>query len=189
MKLAFPFLALALLAPAAAPGQERVLTTALEVRSLSPAEAEQGIAVRLRGVVVFVEGVSSVFVQDETSTTFFRMRTRPLPAVGDEIELTSKTRMGLYLPGVDFATPRILGRRPLPPGIPVNYDDLHFGRYHYQRVTVEGIVRSVAPFDPEKSLLRLALGSRVIDVRVERRRRRRPRSSIIACASPASPPA
>lgn len=159
--------ALALLASAAALAQERVLTTALEVRSLTPAEADQGLPVKLRGVVVFVESVSSIFVQDETSTTFFRMRTRPLPAVGDEIELTSKTRMGLYLPGVDFATPRILGRRPLPPGIPVNYDDLHFGRYHYQRVTVEGIVRSVAPFDPGKSLLRLALGSRVIDVRVE----------------------
>ncbi len=159
--------AFALFATAAALAQERVLTTALEVRSLTPAEAERGIPVKLRGVVVFVESVSSIFVQDDTSTTFFRMRSRPLPAVGDEIEITSNTRMGLYLPGVDFSTPRILGRRPLPPGIPVNYDDLHFGRYHYQRVSVEGIVRSVAPFDPEKSLLRLALGSRVIDVRVE----------------------
>ncbi len=167
MKLAFPFLTVALLASAAAVAQERVLTTALEVRSLSPAEAESGIPVKLRGVVVFVEGISSVFVQDETSTTFFRMRARPLPAVGDEIELTAKTRMGLYLPGLDYATPRILGRRPLPPGIPVTYDDLHFGRYHYQRVTVEGVVRSVAPYDSGKSLLRLALGSRVIELRVE----------------------
>lgn len=164
LRVSFAF---ALLASAAALAQERVLTTALEVRSLSPAEAESGLPVKLRGVVVFVEGISSVFVQDETSTTFFRMRSRPLPAVGDEIELTARTRMGLYLPGLDFATPRILGRRPLPPGIRATYDDLYFGRYHYQRVAVDGVVRSIASYDPEKSLMRLALGSRVIEVRVE----------------------
>jgi hypothetical protein len=99
------------------PAQEppRVLTTALEIRSLSPAEADRGIPVRLRGVVVFVEGVSALFLQDETSTTLFRLEKAPLPRVGDEIELTAKTRMGLYLPGVDYATYRILGRRALPP--------------------------------------------------------------------------
>ncbi|MBL9210912.1 MAG: hypothetical protein JNL92_10630 [Opitutaceae bacterium] len=161
------FLFTALLLTAAATAQERVITRAIEIRSLTPAEAESGIKVRLRGVVVFVDGVSSIFLQDETSTTFFRVRTPPLPAVGDEIELTGATRMGLYLPGVDYGTFKVLGRQPLPPGIPVQYDDLHFGRFHYQRVTAEGIVRSVIPVNPGKGLIRLALGSRVIDVRVE----------------------
>jgi signal transduction histidine kinase len=157
----------ALLLTVAAAAQERVITRAIEIRALTPAEAESGIPVRLRGVVVFVDGVSSIFLQDETSTTFFRVRTPPLPAVGDEIELTGATRLGLYLPGVDYGTFRVLGRQPLPPGIPVHYDDLHFGRFHYQRVSAEGIVRSVIPVDPGKGLIRLALGSRVIDVRVE----------------------
>ncbi|MDP3070913.1 MAG: sensor histidine kinase [Opitutaceae bacterium] len=167
MRNALHLVLLALALPLAA--QERVLTTALEVRSLTPAEAASGIPVRLRGVVVHVEGTSAVFLQDETSTAFFRMapRVHP-PAVGDEIELTSKTRMGLYLPGLDDTTFRLLGRRALPPGIPAQFDDLYFGRYHYQRVTVEGIVRSVQPRMPNKSLLRLAMGSRVIDVRIER---------------------
>ncbi|PAW68280.1 MAG: hypothetical protein B9S34_02965 [Opitutia bacterium Tous-C1TDCM] len=169
--LRFPPALLLLLAFAASalPAQEspRVLTTALEVRSLSPAEAERGLPVRLRGVVVFVESVSALFLQDETSTAFFRLATPPLPRVGDEIELTAKTRLGLYLPGLDNAAYRVLGRKPLPPGIPVQYDDLHFSRYHYQRVTVEGIVRSVLPLGPARSVIRLALGSRVIDVRVE----------------------
>ena len=153
----------------AVPAQEppRLLTTALEIRSLSPAEADRGIPVRLRGVVVFVEGASALFLQDETSTAFFRLERPPLPRVGDEIELTAKTRMGLYLPGVDFATYRVLGRRSLPPGIPVQYDDLHFSRYHYQRVSVEGIVRSVLPLSANRSVIRLAMGSRVIEVRIE----------------------
>ena len=165
-RLARLFLFLLLLTTATA-AQERVITRAIEIRSLTPAEAESGIPVRLRGVVVFVDGVSSIFLQDETSTTFFRVHTPPLPAVGDEIELTGATRMGLYLPGVDYGTFKVLGRQPLPPGIPVQYDDLHFGRFHYQRVTAEGIVRSVIPINPGKGLIRLALGSRVFDVRVE----------------------
>jgi signal transduction histidine kinase len=153
----------------AVPAQEppRLLTTALEIRSLSPAEADRGIPVRLRGVVVFVEGPSALFLQDDTSTAFFRLERPPLPRVGDEIELTAKTRMGLYLPGVDYAAYRVLGRRSLPPGIPVQYDDLHFSRHHYQRVTVEGIVRSVLPLNANRSMIRLAMGSRVIEVRIE----------------------
>jgi signal transduction histidine kinase len=160
----------ALVGAFAAQGNAQPLTTALQVRSLSPAEAERGLEVKLRGVVVFVESSSAIFLQDDTSTTFFRLSPPlpELPRVGDEIELTSRTRMGLYLPGVDFATFRVLGRRALPPGIPVTYDDLHFGRYHYQRVTVEGIVRSVQPLERDRSLIRLAMGSRVIDVRVEK---------------------
>lgn len=158
----------ALLLSAAAAAQDRVITRAIEIRALTPAEAESGIPVRLRGVVVFIEGISAIFLQDETSTTFFRVRTPPMPAIGDEIEVTGATRMGLYLPGVDFSTYTVLGRRSsLPPGIPVQYDDLHFGRYHYQRVTAEGIVRSVIPIEPGKGLIRLAMGSRAIDVRTE----------------------
>lgn len=166
-------LALSLSLPRAAIAQERVLTRAIDIRALSPDEAESGIAVRLRGVVVFVEGVSAIFVQDQTSTTFFRVRTPPLPAVGDEVEIVGQTRMGLYLPGVGDATFRVLGRKPLPPGIPVTYDDLHFGRQHYRRVVVDGIVRSIQrlsptrPEEPPRSHLRLAMGSRVIDVRIE----------------------
>ena len=154
--------------PCALPAQDRVLTKAIEVRSLTPTEAASGVPVRLRGVVVFIESSSAIFLQDDTSTTFFRMpaRTAP-PAVGDEIELTSKTRLGLYLPGLDDTTFHLIGRRELPPGISAHFDDLYFGRYHYQRVTVEGIVRTVQPVDGGKSLLRLAMGSRVIEVRVE----------------------
>jgi signal transduction histidine kinase len=161
------FCAAALSFASAALAQERVITKAIDVRSLSPNEAELGIPVQLRGVVVFVESVSAIFLQDETSTTFFRLPSPPLPKVGDEIELTGKTRMGLYLPGLSGTKYRVLGRRELPPGIPVHYDDLHFGRYHYQRVAAEGIVRSVRPAGPDRTMLRLAMGSRVIDVRVD----------------------
>lgn len=157
----------ALFAATGGRAQERVITTAIEVRSLSPAEAERAIPVRLRGVVVFVESRSAIFVQDDTSTTFFRTEQKELPQPGDEIELTGRTRMGLYLPGLDYSTFHVLGRKPLPPGIPARYDDLIFSRYHYQRVALEGIVRSVSSPDPKRSVIRLAMGSRVIEARIE----------------------
>jgi signal transduction histidine kinase len=172
---------------AAATAAERTLTTALEVRSLTPAEAAGGLPVKLRGVIVYVENTTAVFVQDETSTTFFRMpRGKVPPTVGDEVELTSKTRMGLYLPGLDDTTVRVLGRRALPPGIPAQFDDLVFGRFHYQRVALEGIIRSVAVTkrieprnergeiyapvrisEKEVTEIRLAMGSQVIEAHIE----------------------
>ena len=116
VRSAFLFLAV-LHSTATAIAQDRLITKAIEVRALSFADADTGIPARLRGVVVFIEGQSSIFVQDETSTTFFRTR-QAVPHVGDEIEVQGATRMGLYLPGLDFSTFRVVGQRALPPGIP-----------------------------------------------------------------------
>lgn len=144
----------------------QLLTTALEVRSLSFSEAEQGHPARLRGIVVFIEP-AAVFLQDDTSTTFFRPKRLGALRPGDEIEVQGRTRMGLYLPGLGEADFQVRGHRALPDGIPASYDDLASARYHYQRVAVSGIVRSVRPVEEGLSLLRLAMGSRILDVRVE----------------------
>lgn len=161
--LSFVFCAALVLAgPAAA----QVLTKAIEVRSLSRTQADQGLEARLRGTVVFVE-TSAVFVRDETSTTFFRPERAGAFRPGDEIEVQGLTRMGLYLPGLGLSTARVLRHGDRPLGIPANYDDLVSARFHYQRVAVEGVVHSVAPLDEGRSLLRLAMGSRVIDVRID----------------------
>ncbi|MES2692114.1 MAG: hypothetical protein V4773_01490, partial [Verrucomicrobiota bacterium] len=166
----FASLLLLLLAPVLAAAEDRVITRAIDVRSLSVAEADSGIEARIRGVIVYVESPSGLFVQDETATTFFRTTEIPaakLPKVGDEVEVRAKTRMGLYLPGLDYAAITVLGRKPLPPGIPATYDDLYFGRYHYSRVAVEGIVRSLSPQEGKTTRVRLALGSRVLEALVD----------------------
>jgi len=150
----------------AGPASAQVLTKAIEVRSLNRTQADQGLEARLRGTVVFVE-TSAVFVQDETSTTFFRPERADAFRPGDEIEVQGLTRMGLFLPGLGLATARVLRHGERPPGIPANYDDLVSARFHYQRVAVEGVVHTVAPLDEGRSLLRLAMGSRVIDVRID----------------------
>lgn len=143
------------------------LRSALEVRSLPPETAETGLPVDLRGVVVFSDPPSTIFFQDQTAGTFFRLDGRTPPAPGDEIRVIGRTMPGLYLPGIHEATFEILGHPGLPEAIPARLDDLLSGRYHYQRVSVEGIVRTIASNEENTSILRLDLGSRVVAVQVE----------------------
>lgn len=143
------------------------LRTALEVRSLSPETAESGQPVDLRGIVVFSDPPSTIFLQDDTAGTFFRLDGRVPPAPGSEVRVTGTTMPGLYLPGIHEATFEILGQPGLPAAIPATLDDLLSGRYHYQRVSVEGIVRKISSNEENTAIVRLDLGSRVIAVQVE----------------------
>lgn len=145
---------------------EPPLTRAIDIRSLSPEQAAQGLAATLRGTVIFVEP-TLVFVQDETAGTYFLSANLGVLRPGDEVEVTGRTHLGIFLPGLDQATFRILRRGTLPPAIAVSYEDLVSGRYHYQRVAVDGIVRSVTALGEGRTLLRIAFSSRVFDVWVE----------------------
>lgn len=143
------------------------LRTALEVRSLSPETAESGQPVDIQGIVVFSDPPSTLFLQDDTAGTFFRLDGRVPPAPGSEVRVTGTTMPGLYLPGIHEATFEILGQPGLPAAIPATLDDLLSGRYHYQRVSVEGIVRKISSNEENTAIVRLDLGSRVIAVQVE----------------------
>ena len=147
--------------------QERVLTQAIEVRSLSYDEAKAGLEARLRGTVTFIEGPGAVFLQDETAGTFFRPEKLGTLRPGDVVEITGRTQPGSYLPGVALAPYRILGHGPLPGAVTVRYDDLASGRFHYQRVAIEGIARSVSPVSEGRSVVRVDVGSRIVEARVD----------------------
>ncbi|HRQ88200.1 MAG TPA: sensor histidine kinase, partial [Bacteroidia bacterium] len=150
------------------PGLGRAqLRTVLEVRSLSAAEADANLPVDVRGTVVFVDGPATVFFQDDTAGTFFRIGGREAPRPGDEIRVTGMTTPGLYVPGIDKSEFEILGHPGLPEAPRIGFDDLRSGRFHYQRVTVEGIVRTVAADGEKVGVARVAVGSRVVEVRVE----------------------
>lgn len=143
------------------------LRTALEVRYQHAEQAEQAIAVDLVGTVTFSDPPSTVFIQDETAGTFFRLSQSPPPAPGDRVRVCGVTFPGLYLTGIEEARFEILGKDGLPEPIAANVEDLDSGRFHYQRLSIEGIVRSVSPQEETTSLVRVALGSRVIEVHVE----------------------
>jgi signal transduction histidine kinase len=143
------------------------LRTAMEVRSLGTTVAETGLEVELTGVVTFSDPPATAFIQDHTAGTFFRLNGADPPNPGDEVRVRGRTFTGLYLPGIEQSTFEILGHRGLPEPLPATFDDLISGRYHYQRVVVEGILRTLTPDEEGTSLARLALGSRIVEALVE----------------------
>lgn len=157
-------LALGFLAAARAVAQP--LSTAREVRSLSVVQAQQAREVSLRGTVIFAEPLT-VYVQDDTAGTFLRFAQPHELRPGDEVDVTGTSRSGLYLPGVTVKQVRILRRGQSLDAPPAAYDELLSGQLHYQRVRIEGVVRTVSALEEGRTLLRLAVGSRVMEARIE----------------------
>lgn len=149
-------------------GAESPLTTAREVRSLTPEEAAQKRPVVLRGTVVFIEGPNgAVVIQDDTAGTFFYGRNERTLRIGDAVEVRGTTTPGTYLPGVELGQYERRGSAELPPALPATYADFATGRYFFQRVVVEGLVQAVrATPDEGRSILLLGMGEEVLEVRI-----------------------
>ncbi len=144
------------------------LTRAIDIRTLPVERAMAGEAVLIQGTVGFVETPGTVFIQDATAGTFFRNKAgHGGLRVGDEVEVSGVTVPGLYLTGIEASSYRVLGAGPAPAPQTASYDDLATGRYHYQRVLVEGVGRRVTALEENRSLLFIALGGRVLEVRVD----------------------
>lgn len=143
------------------------LDTAAAVRSLSAEEAEAGAAVDLTAVVIFSDPPNTIFIQDETAGTFFRPGNRPPPRPGDSVRVRGVTQPGLYLPGIEQTTFEVLGHPGIPEAVAATFDDLMSGRFHYQRVVIEGVVRTLAAEEEGASLVRLAMGSRMVEIQVD----------------------
>jgi signal transduction histidine kinase len=144
------------------------LTTAIGIRTLPYERSLEKLPVELTATVGFVESGGTVFVQDDTAGTHLHFKpARNDLRVGDRVRVKGVTMAGLYLPGVEVTEIDVLGHESPPAGVSASFDDLATGRFHYQRVVVEGLGRTLTPLDENRSLLRLAMGSRVIEVRVD----------------------
>lgn len=143
------------------------LATARQVRELPPARAADRLPARLEVVVTQVGPGPAVFVQDATGGTFLNRPPADVPwARGLRVRVDGVTYPGLYVPGVRPERVEVLGRADLPAPPRVSADDLLSGRWHYQRVELEGVVRAAVPAPPG-CVLRLAAGGRDIDVRLD----------------------
>lgn len=157
-------------ADAGSPSSPPVLTQAAALRALSPAEAARRKPVQLRATVIGLNPLSpAIFLQDETGGTFVRQE-GAWPAqvrVGDVLEVEGLSYEGRFVPGVQSARLRVVGHGDLPEARRVTFDDLLSTRYHYERVELSGIVRSVAPGPVEaQTVLTLAAGTRKLEVRL-----------------------
>lgn len=150
------------------PTVQAQLSRAIDIRTLPYKRSLEKLPVDLTATVGFVESGGTAFVQDDTAGTHLHFKpARTDLRVGDQVRVKGTTTAGLYFPGVDVTELQILGHVAPPAAVPASYDDLATGRFHYQRVVVEGLGRTLTPLDENRSLLRLAMGSRVIEVRVD----------------------
>lgn len=146
----------------------RVLTSARDIRLLPPDRAVQGLPVRLEAVVTYIDAGNTVFVQDDTAGTHVHNFPRDTDwRVGHRVRVEGVTMPGLYIPGVKASRIVMLGPGKPPQPQRVTVDELASGIYHYQAVVVEGVGRSAAATGENASSVRLAVGSRVLELRVD----------------------
>jgi PAS domain S-box-containing protein len=162
------WLLLAVLPPAlhGQPAPLPELTTAAQVRQLTPDQADRHFPVRLSGVMTVFEqrGPSAVFrfFQDNTAGIYLFLgdltNTQSL-ATGQFVEIEGVTGKGEFAPVVVMRHFRILGVVEMPAPAKVSFEDLASGREDSQFVEFSGIVRS-AQFDKDTQyyVLEIAAG-------------------------------
>jgi PAS domain S-box-containing protein len=122
------------------------LTTALDVRSLTAAQAAEKRPVRLRALVLYYDPPRThFFVQDDTAGIFVAPSEWPALAIGDVVEITGTTDPGHFAPRVDATAVRVIGRERLPAPRVVHVDRMLTGHEDSQWVEITGIVRAVYP--------------------------------------------
>lgn len=138
-------------APGKALGQEspeaitplNVLTQAVQVLNLSPAEARRNYPVRVRGVITFFEQRTELcFVHDETSGVYVYLKNWARPArAGDIVEVTGTTSDGTFSSSIKQAELKIIGPGRLPDPKVIAIEELSAGRDDCRWIQVEGVVR------------------------------------------------
>lgn len=157
------------LAAQAQPATSLPITRAIDLRSLSAEEAAEERPVQIEAQISFIESSGTLFIQDQTGGTFFRpIKPSPPVSVGDRVAVSGVTFPGLYLTGIDRATVRVIqkGNTP-PPARDAAVDDLFSGRFHYQRVKIQGVIRRQSPLDESGTLLVLAIGPRQVQLHLD----------------------
>jgi hypothetical protein len=123
-----------------------VLTSAQQIRNLSPQEAAQSLQVRLRATVNYFDPVvGELFVQDATNGVFVFVKgskvNSPL-SQGQLIDIAGVTTPGDYAPAIARAEVTVVGKAPLPTPARLSYDQYADGQHECQRLEVDGMVES-----------------------------------------------
>jgi len=153
MSRAIRTIGLLVLLSSAARGQNSVtneLTTAEQVRQLTPAQAALHYPVRLRGTVTFCDANNYYyFVQDRSAGIYFRLDPAaggPPLAAGQLVEIQGEADPGEFAPVVMARNVQIFGSGTFPSAQPVSFEQIASGQEDSQFVEIQGTVRA-AQFD------------------------------------------
>lgn len=148
------------------------LTSVDEVLRLNPEEAQRGYPVNIRGVVTCVVQEHNAFIIQDTGRAVFvtNASTKPLPAMGETLEIQGKSDRGTFAPLVRVNQFSDLGPGTLPAPVHPTWDQLMNGSLDDQQVEIRGIVEEAVPhpagYPPQWSrlMLRTTDGSLRVDV-------------------------
>lgn len=147
-----------------------VLTTARQIRQLTPAQAANGAPVILEGVVTYYDPVEHIlFLADRTGSIFILTRRSFSLSAGDRIEVRGKTASS-YKVVVSSDDIRILGKSPLPNPTPATFPQLMTGQWDCSYVTISGTVVSATMQDQPGEmylLLELLMEGGPVNVHIE----------------------
>lgn len=145
------------------------LTNVLQIRLLTPNEAQKGFPVRLRGVVTYCDPRSNdLFVQDTTAGIYVVLDTNVCDklAAGQSVEIAGTTDIGDFAPVVRAVAVRLTGQAPLPMPHQVTMNELFTGKEDSQRIEVSGGVRSATVL-AERKYLNLAMDGQRLRVSIQ----------------------
>ena len=133
----------------------QILTSAAQIRALTPEQAQQRIPVHLKAVVIFFsQDLYSCFVEDETAGIYLSYPPNnlwPTPLEpGQTVEVTGVVIPGEYAPVVTVDHVTVTGRTELSSPQSVSYDQLASGTEDSQFVEIGGVVRSLWKFGATK---------------------------------------
>jgi signal transduction histidine kinase len=136
-----------------------MLTSARQVREISPEQAAQGYPAHLRGVITFCDAKADVglFLQDGPTGIYVKLGEGTNLNAGDKVEIEGPTKAGDYVPMVYAEHVRVLGRSALPTAERLGYEQLASGKEDGQWVEVQGVVRSVVQGTKDRTRLDLLL--------------------------------
>ncbi len=127
-------------------GSLPTLTTAEQVRRLSPDQAALGYPVRIRGVITDDVPAPDYFVQDSTAGIYVEGSHIPVfqHVLSNVVEIDGITGPGKFAPVIREHTVRVIGKGTLPNARLYTFSELANGQLDSQRVQVRGIVRSAS---------------------------------------------
>lgn len=119
-----------------------ILTTAVQVLSLTTAQAAEQIPVCVTGVVTAAQSNwgGRFFVQDSTGGVFVNDANLPQPVVGDVVEARGLTSPGGFAPDIESPHWRKLGTASLPAAKSVSIEKFMSGSEDGERIELSGVV-------------------------------------------------
>ena len=131
---------------AQAAGGLPTLTTASQVRRLTPDEAGRGYPVRLKAVVTFNDSRKAlIVVQDPTGGVYVQCGADCVALrSGQQVELAGVSGYKTISPILIESSARSLGPGALPPARPVTFAQLSSGDAFYEWVEIRGVARGVS---------------------------------------------